>query len=170
MAYNVKILPTAEQEVDDIVDYLMGHGIFTARHFLDKYRSQLQLLQSGVVDYGLSKLPELAVLGYHACLVNSYVMLYYYDNEDVVIAHVFHQSQDYAALVISRNRFELLDDDSKEPPGSTMPSERFLFGWGNGHRDLRHVGCGVVANDVVDKGDLARGPGGCQVVFVHIAE
>lgn len=111
MAYNVKILPTAEQEVDDIVDYLLGHGIFTARHFLDKYRSQLQLLQSGVVDYGLSKLPELAVLGYHACLVNSYVMLYYYDNEDVVIAHVFLQSQDYAALVISRNRFELLDDD-----------------------------------------------------------
>ena len=110
MAYNVKILPTAEQEVDDIVD-LLGHGIFTARHFPDKYRSQLQLLQSGVVDYGLSKLPELAVLGYHACLVNSYVMLYYYDNEDVVIAHVFHQSQDYAALVISRNRFELLDDD-----------------------------------------------------------
>lgn len=75
MAYNVKILPTAEQEVDDIVDYLLGHGIFTARHFPDKYRSQLQLLQSGVVDYGLSKLPELAVLGYHACLVNSYVML-----------------------------------------------------------------------------------------------
>lgn len=35
MAYNVKILPTAEQEVDDIVDYLLGHGIFTARHFLD---------------------------------------------------------------------------------------------------------------------------------------
>lgn len=28
MAYNVKILPTAEQEVDDIVDYLLGHGIF----------------------------------------------------------------------------------------------------------------------------------------------
>lgn len=24
MAYNVKILPTAEQEVDDIVDYLLG--------------------------------------------------------------------------------------------------------------------------------------------------
>lgn len=45
MAYNVKILPTAEQEVDDIVDYLLGHGIFTARRFLDKYRSQLQLLQ-----------------------------------------------------------------------------------------------------------------------------
>lgn len=46
MAYNVKILPTAEQEVDDIVDYLLGHGIFTARHFPDKYRSQLNTVVS----------------------------------------------------------------------------------------------------------------------------
>lgn len=36
MAYNVKILPTAEQEVDDIVEYLMGHGINTARRFFGK--------------------------------------------------------------------------------------------------------------------------------------
>ena len=36
-----------------------------------------------------------------------------------------------------------------------MPSGRFLFGRGNRHRDLRHVGRGVVADDVVDEGDLA---------------
>lgn len=36
-----------------------------------------------------------------------------------------------------------------------MPSGRFLLCWGNRHRDLRHVGCGVVADDVVDGGDLA---------------
>lgn len=98
MAYNVKILPTAEQEVDDIVEYLMGHGINTARRFLAKYRQQLEILQSGVADYGLSFLRELRGLGYHACPVNSYAMLYYYEGSDVVIAHVFHQSQDYARL------------------------------------------------------------------------
>lgn len=51
-----------------------------------------------------------------------------------------------------------------------MPSGRFLLCRDNRHRDLRHVGCGIVANDVVDQGDLARGTGGCQVVFVYIAE
>lgn len=101
MAYNVKILPTAEQEVDDIVEYLMGHGINIARRFLAKYRQQLEILQSGVADYGLSFLRELRGLGYHACSVNSYVMLCYYEGSDVVIAHVFHQSQDYASLVIA---------------------------------------------------------------------
>lgn len=36
-----------------------------------------------------------------------------------------------------------------------MPSGRFLLCWGNRHRDLRHVGRGVIADDVVDKGDFA---------------
>ena len=51
-----------------------------------------------------------------------------------------------------------------------MPSGRFLLCWGNGHRDLRHVGLWIVADDVIDKGDLARGAGGRQVVFVHVAQ
>lgn len=36
-----------------------------------------------------------------------------------------------------------------------MPSGQFLLCWGNGHRDLRHVGRRVVTDDVVDQGDLA---------------
>lgn len=36
-----------------------------------------------------------------------------------------------------------------------MPSGRFLLCWSNGHRDLCHVGCRVVADDVIDQGDLA---------------
>lgn len=36
-----------------------------------------------------------------------------------------------------------------------MPSGRFLFGRGNRHRDLRHIGRRVVTDDVVDKGDFA---------------
>ncbi len=102
MAYNVKILPTAKLEVEGIVEYLLGHGVNTARRFSVKFRAQLELLASGVVDFGPSFISELSALGYHACLVNTYVMLYYYDGGDVVIAHVFHQSQDYATLVAPR--------------------------------------------------------------------
>ena len=36
-----------------------------------------------------------------------------------------------------------------------MPSGRFLLCWGNRHRDLRHVGRWVIADDVVDEGDFA---------------
>ncbi len=100
MVYKPRILPSAENELDGIISYLAGHGPHTARAFTSEYRKQLDLLASGTIDYGLSKLPELAALGYHACLVNSHVLLYYYDGEDVVVAHVFHQSQDYARLVM----------------------------------------------------------------------
>lgn len=36
-----------------------------------------------------------------------------------------------------------------------MPSGRFLFGRGNRHRDLRHIGRRVVADDAVNESDLA---------------
>lgn len=36
-----------------------------------------------------------------------------------------------------------------------IPFGRILFGRGNGHRDLRHVGRWVIADDVVDEGDFA---------------
>lgn len=36
-----------------------------------------------------------------------------------------------------------------------MPSGRFLLCWGTRRRDLRHVGRGVVADDVVYQGDFA---------------
>lgn len=36
-----------------------------------------------------------------------------------------------------------------------LPSGWFLFGRGDRHRDLRHVGRRVVADDVVDEGDFA---------------
>lgn len=76
MAYDVKILPTAEIEVEGIVEYLSGFGMQPARRFVEEYRHQLELLASGVIDYGLCKLPEAAKLGYHACRVNSYIMLH----------------------------------------------------------------------------------------------
>ncbi len=102
MACNVRILPTAEREVAEIVEYLARHGQNTVRRFVSKYRLQLELLQSGTVDFGLSALPALAELGYHACRVNSYVLLYYREGDDIVIAHVFHQSRDYARLALPR--------------------------------------------------------------------
>ncbi len=36
-----------------------------------------------------------------------------------------------------------------------MPSGRLLLCWGNRYRDLRHLGCRIIADDVVDEGDFA---------------
>jgi len=101
MAYKAFILPTAEKELDTIVSHLMEFGTNTAKGFLDEYIKQLDLLCTGVVEYSLSRMPELAALGYHTALVNNYLFLYYLDGSKLVVAHFFHQRQNYASLALS---------------------------------------------------------------------
>ena len=38
-------------------------------------------------------------LGFRPMLANGYIALYRFDGEKVVVAHIFHQTQDYARLV-----------------------------------------------------------------------
>lgn len=47
----------------------------------------------------LSHLPELAALGYRPIHIKRYAALYKVTNDKIVIAHIFHQTQDYARLV-----------------------------------------------------------------------
>lgn len=100
MGYSVRILPTAEEELNEIVGYLVRVSPSAARRFLAAYERKLSLLRSGTIEFGLSPLPELASMGYRACGVGSYVLLYYRDNDCAVIAHIFHHSRNYARLVV----------------------------------------------------------------------
>lgn len=100
MACEVRILPSAEEEVDETVAFLVGRSRRAAQAFLSAYEEKLELLASGTIDFGLSHLPELAQMGYHVCRAGSYVMLHYHDGDSIVIAHVFHQSRNYARLVL----------------------------------------------------------------------
>ena len=105
MASEVRILPSAEAEVENIVAYLSSFGSGAARRFVTEYRHQLDVLAEGAVEYGLSRMPELAALGYRACFVGSYILLYYREPGvagAAVVAHVFHQRQDYARLVVEK--------------------------------------------------------------------
>lgn len=61
----------------------------------------LENLRSGVVEHRLSRFEVLGRLGYHTVLVKGHVALYFKEEDSVVIAHVFHQSQDYAGIVLN---------------------------------------------------------------------
>lgn len=101
MACKRKILEEAAREYRDIVRYLdtvLGSPD-AARSFMDEFDYQLGLVCDMPELYGLSRMKELAVLGYRAMLVKNYVALYKVEGDAVVIAHIFHQSQDYAKLI-----------------------------------------------------------------------
>jgi plasmid stabilization system protein ParE len=99
MACKVRIQPTAERELDAIVAYLAAFGPETASSFLDAWEEMLVSLRDGVVNYRLSRFLPLARLGYHSVPVKNYMVLFFKEGTDVTIAHIFHQSQDYARLV-----------------------------------------------------------------------
>ena len=100
MACRVRIQPTALRELESIVEYLLGFGPNTASAFLDEWESAVERLQDGSVEHRLSRFEPLARLGYRTVLVKGYVDLYFKEGDDVVIAHLFHQSQDYASIVL----------------------------------------------------------------------
>lgn len=104
MAYRARILESANRELGDIVASLAGYSPSAARCFLEEYETQLDLICSETVSYGLSRMPELAQLGYRCALVGKHLLLYYIEGDCVVVAHLFHQRQDYAKLVGPKRR------------------------------------------------------------------
>lgn len=92
MAYKVRILPTALDELDNTVNYLHNFGPNTASEFLNEWENILERLRNGLIEYRLSRFKPLARLGYHTVLVKGYIVLYFKEKEDVFIAHLFHQN------------------------------------------------------------------------------
>lgn len=101
MAYSRVILREAQREYEGIVRYLamVLKSPGAASHFIEEFSTQLDRACEFPEAFGLSHLAELAARGYRSFPVQNYLALYKFENEQVIVAHVFHQSQDYARLV-----------------------------------------------------------------------
>lgn len=81
--------------------YLSSFGSATVKSFLAEWEKTLEELRSGTVKHRLSRMDVLARLGYRTVLLGGYVVLFFQDgNGMIVVAHLFHQSQDHANLVL----------------------------------------------------------------------
>lgn len=101
MAYRKVLLGSARQEYREIIEYLVDvlKNSQAAVDFMDEFDHQFDLIARDPELYALSSLPELAGRGYRRFLAKKYLVLYRIQGDRVVIAHIFHQSQDYARLV-----------------------------------------------------------------------
>lgn len=102
MACSAVILDEAKGEYRDIVAYLADtlKSPSAAARFMDEFDQQVRRICDNPELFALSRIRELALLGYRAATVGSYLMLYVVSDGKVIIAHVFHQAQDYARLVL----------------------------------------------------------------------
>lgn len=101
MASKYVLLNEARREFDYILEYLVMRtgGTSAASALLDEFAGKIALVCENPELFGLSRMPELAALGYRSFPVKSYVVLYFYRDGQVFVAHIFHQRQDYARLV-----------------------------------------------------------------------
>ncbi len=101
MACEYVLLDGARAELDATLSYLLEHadGPQAADSFLGEFMRQIERACDNPTMFALSRMPVLTALGYRAMFVGEYVVLYFLRDGIVVIAHLFHQRQDYASLV-----------------------------------------------------------------------
>lgn len=97
----VVILAEAQREYEGIVSYLavVAQSPSAARGFVEELDRQVDLISSHPELHPLSRLRELSAKGYRSFAVGKYLVLYRFTGSKVIVAHIFHQSQDYARLV-----------------------------------------------------------------------
>lgn len=99
MVCKVTVSPTALQELSDIVGYLSEVSVPAAKTFMASFTEVLDNIGSELVEYRMARIPKLASQGYRTALFDRYVLLYKKEDDVAYIAHVFHQSRNYAKLV-----------------------------------------------------------------------
>ena len=101
MACKYVLLDGAKEEIGEVAAYLLAEtgSRKTASDFLETIQRAVDMTCEFPTMHAVSRMPELAKLGYRVMLAGSYVVLYTFEDGTVFIAHVFHQRQDYARLV-----------------------------------------------------------------------
>jgi plasmid stabilization system protein ParE len=99
MVLSARIQRSALREIEAICNYLDTQSKTAADKFLDAFEAQLNHLCQGTVSYPLSRMPELAKLGYSSVPFGKYIMLFYIQDDLLIVAHVLRGRQNYAHLV-----------------------------------------------------------------------
>ena len=101
MATDFRLTKQAALEYEKIVEYLSTKlkSPQAASNFEEEFLRVIDLACVQPEIFPLSQHSHLAKLGYRKLLVNRYIALYTYRDNVIIVAHIFHQTQDYARLV-----------------------------------------------------------------------
>lgn len=101
MAFRVLVADEAVTDLESIVSYLSGPLAEpgAAGSLMDAFDEFIQNVSAFPEMYPAVRESRLKRLGYRKAALKKYIALYRVQDEDVLVAHVFHQSQDYARLV-----------------------------------------------------------------------
>ena len=101
MACEVVVTDEAKEDLEAAVLYLTESlgAPAAAVDLLDAFDGFVAKVEASPLMYPTARESRLAHLGYRKAALEGYLALYRVKGEKVYVAHVFHQSQDYARLV-----------------------------------------------------------------------
>ena len=97
--YDVRYVSIAEEDLCEIVEYLLEHSAKAANEFIDELEK---------LEETLSMFPKSAVLirdrrlrskNYRMMVVKEYLLFYTLRNKDVYVMRIIHNKRDYLALL-----------------------------------------------------------------------
>jgi len=97
--YDIRYLPIAEDDLNEIVDYLSDHSINAANEFID----ELERLEDSLSMFPESVAPirnrRLRSRGYRASVIGDYLLFYTLRNECVYVMRIIHGKRNYLSML-----------------------------------------------------------------------
>jgi len=97
--YDIHYLPIAEDDLNEIVDYLSEHSISAANTFIDELEGLEERLSMFPESGSLAKDRRLRSKGYRIAVIGSYLLFYTLQNENVYVMRIIHSKRNYISMI-----------------------------------------------------------------------
>jgi plasmid stabilization system protein ParE len=97
--YNIEYLPIAEQDIIDIIHYIMLDNPDAALSKANKFDESIAVLEIFPLSGSVPDDIRLQSLRYRMLIVDSYIVFYVFNNEYVEIRRILHGKRKYDFLL-----------------------------------------------------------------------
>jgi len=97
--YDIRYLPIAEDDLNEIIDYLLEHSIDAANTFIDELERLEERLSTFPESAALIRNKKLQSRGYRVAVIGDYLLFYTLRNERVYVMRIIHGKRNYLSLL-----------------------------------------------------------------------
>jgi toxin ParE1/3/4 len=97
--FAVRLLRTAEDDLDAASSYIGADSIPAALRFLDLIDKKLELLSSNPYIGRAITMEEIARYGYRCLVITNYIAIYTIEENTVIVHRILHGARDWIALL-----------------------------------------------------------------------
>lgn len=98
-ATKVTLLPAAEDDLTEIIDYVIKDKPSAALELLERFQKNFDLLKENPLLGKVAQEKHLAQLGYRYLIVVNYLIFYVNEGSVVEIHRILHSARDYGRIL-----------------------------------------------------------------------